>query len=148
MYMVLLQKCHLKDLRLFQLNCKAINFSDEKFIVWGSGNQRRAFLYVDDVIDGILSTLDKGLNKGVIQIGPSESTSIKEIAKKVVQLSGKEIQIFFDKNLEGDKDRTADISKAKKIINWNQSVSIDDGLEKTFSWAVDYFNKKLVQTIK
>jgi len=123
---------------------KAINFPQEEFVVWGSGSQRRAFLYVDDVIDAIQALLVKGMNNGVIQIGPNQSHSIANIAEKIVHLSGKEIKIFFDKSKpEGDKDRSADSSKALQIIEWEQKISIDDGLERTYKWASDYLSKNL-----
>jgi nucleoside-diphosphate-sugar epimerase len=122
---------------------KAINYPEGEFIVWGSGDQRRAFLYVDDAVDAIVATLGKGMNKGVIQIGPGESFSIADIAEKIVAISGKDIDIKFDQTMpEGDKDRTADSSKARKILGWQKKVSIDDGLERTYTWANDYLKKK------
>jgi nucleoside-diphosphate-sugar epimerase len=122
---------------------KAINYPEEEFIVWGSGDQRRAFLYVDDVVDAIVSTMDKGMNQGVIQIGPDKSWSIADIAERIVSISGKDIDIKFDRAMpEGDKDRTADSSKAEKILGWRKKVSIDDGLERTYKWAHDYLKKK------
>ena len=124
---------------------KAIKFPEEKFIVWGSGEQRRAFLYVEDVVDAIQALLEKGMNNGVIQIGPNESVSIADIAKKIVTLSGKDINIQFDKSKpEGDKDRSADSSKALKIIGWTQKISIDEGLNLTYQWASAKLNKSLI----
>ena len=124
---------------------KAIKFPEEEFVVWGSGDQRRAFLYVDDVVDAIQALLEKGMNNGVIQIGPNESHSIADIAKKIVALSGKDINIQFDKSKpEGDKDRSADSSKARKIIGWTQKVSIDDGLNRTYQWASTHLRKSSI----
>ena len=116
---------------------KAILSPEEKFIVWGSGKQRRAFVYIDDVVDSLLRVRDRGMNKGVIQIGPSESISIGDIAKKIVSISGKDIEIEFDlsKN-EGDVDRCADWSKAKKVLDWKPKTDIDYGLSKTYSWCL------------
>jgi|TARA_B100000315_G_scaffold211537_1_gene208403 nucleoside-diphosphate-sugar epimerase len=123
---------------------KAVNYPKEEFIVWGSGNQRRAFLYVDDAVEAIIVALDKGMNNGVIQIGPGESYSIADIAERIVRLSGKEIDIKFDPSMpEGDKDRTADSSKAHKILGWQQKVSLDEGLQHTYTWANDYLKKNL-----
>lgn len=115
---------------------KAICYPHEPFIVWGSGNQRRAFLYVDDVVDALLRLLDRGINKGAIQVGPDCSISIREIAEKIVKLSGKNIEIAYDTSKpEGDIDRTADWSKAHAVLGWTPVTSIDDGLEKTFAWC-------------
>jgi len=116
---------------------KAIRYPNEEFIVWGSGKQRRAFLYVDDAVKGILLMLEKGMNKGVIQIGPSESNSISEIAKEIIKISGKDIKIRFDlAKPEGDRDRAADTSKAKSILGWKHKVDLEEGLQNTFVWAL------------
>ena len=121
---------------------KVINYPEEEFVVWGSGNQKRAFVYVDDVVDAIIALIDKGMNNGVIQIGPSKSYSIADIAQKIVRISGKEITIKFDPSMpEGDKDRTADSSKAQKILGWHQKVSIDEGLQLTYAWASNHLKK-------
>jgi len=114
---------------------KAINYPAEPFHVWGSGEQGRAFIHVDDIVDAICLALDKGLGKGTIQIGPSVCTSIKEIAESVVEISGKEIDIFYDTSKpEGDKARSADYSKAKAILGWEPKVSLKDGLKAQYNW--------------
>lgn len=116
---------------------KAIRYPNEEFIVWGSGNQRRAFLYVDDAVNAILLMLEKGMNEGVIQIGPSKSNSISEIAKQIIKISGKDIKIRFDiAKPEGDRDRAADTSKAKSILGWEHQVDLEEGLQNTFVWAL------------
>ncbi len=115
---------------------KALNHPDEPFAVWGSGKQRRAFLHIEDVIDALVSVLEKGMGQGVIQIGPDYSTSVKEIAEKVVRLSGKPITIEYDTSkMEGDVDRAADYSKAKRVLGWEPRIGIDEGLALTYEWC-------------
>lgn len=115
---------------------KAIKFPDEGFVVWGSGEQGRAFIHVDDVVNALVLALDKGLGNGTIQIGPSICTSIKEIAEIVVGISGKPITIRYDTSKpEGDKARSADYSKARKVLGWEPSVSLEDGLIQQFQWV-------------
>ena len=116
---------------------KAIFYPKEPFIVWGSGNQRRSFVYIDDIIDALVDVRARGMNKGVIQIGTDHSDSIADIAKKIMGISGKDINIQFDLDKpEGDVDRAADCSKAKQILDWSPKVSIDKGLEKTYEWCL------------
>jgi len=115
---------------------KAILYPDTQFVVWGSGNQRRSFVYIDDVVDALVDVLDYGMNKGVIQIGTDHSNSISEIARKIVEISGKNIDIQFDLSKpEGDMDRAANCSKANKILRWEPRVLIDEGLKKTYEWC-------------
>ena len=114
---------------------KAINYPKEGFNVWGSGEQGRAFIHVDDIVEGIVLALDKGWSHGPIQLGPSICTSIKEIAEAVVEISEKEIDVFYDVSKpEGDKARSADYSKAKKILGWEPKVSLFSGLENQYKW--------------
>jgi nucleoside-diphosphate-sugar epimerase len=114
---------------------KAVNYPEEPFIVWGSGQQGRAFIHVEDVINGICLALQKGLGQGVIQLGPSVCTSIKEVARTIADISGKKIEIQYDTTKpEGDKSRCADYSKAKEILGWEPAVKLTDGLKEQYDW--------------
>ena len=123
---------------------KAINYPNEPFIVWGSGEQGRAFIHVNDIINAICLSLEKGWDKGVIQIGPSECTSIKDIAEMIVAISKKKINIQYDLSKpEGDKARAADFSKAKQILGWKPQVSLEEGLRQQYRWIENEISKKL-----
>jgi nucleoside-diphosphate-sugar epimerase len=114
---------------------KAIEFPDQPFVVWGSGAQGRAFVHVNDVVDALVSTLESGFGKGVIQIGPDVCISIREIAETLVEISGKDITINYDRSKpEGDRGRCADYSKARRILGWEPRTSLRDGLEETYRW--------------
>lgn len=114
---------------------KAINYPQEEFVVWGSGNQGRAFIHVNDVVEAIILALNKGWGQGWIQIGPDHSTTIRDLAYKIVGISKKDIVPKFDESkMEGDSSRCADYSKAKKILGWEPKVEIDDGLTECYRW--------------
>lgn len=115
---------------------KAIRYPDEPFVVWGSGEQGRAFIHVDDIVEALWLTLHKGMGEGVIQIGPSVCTSIREVAEMIVKISGKKIDIVYDTTRpEGDKARSADYSKAKRILGWEPKVSLEEGLKQQYNWV-------------
>lgn len=121
---------------------KAINYPKEPFYIWGSGNQKRAFVHVNDVVDALLLALEKGWGHGWIQIGPSECTSIREIAETIIAISGKDIEPFFDVTQpEGDKARCADYSKAKAILGWEPKTSLQDGLKQQYAWIKTQIEK-------
>jgi nucleoside-diphosphate-sugar epimerase len=114
---------------------KAIQYPVKEFIVWGSGKQGRAFLHIDDVVNGILLGLEKGFGHGHIQIGPDYSTTVAELARTIVEISGKEIPIVFDTSKpEGDKARAADYSMARKLLGWEPGVDLKEGLKRTYQW--------------
>jgi nucleoside-diphosphate-sugar epimerase len=114
---------------------KALVWPDEEFVVWGSGAQGRAFVHVDDVVDGLIAAMERGLGQGVIQIGPDRCTSIREVAETIVSISGKPIEIEFDLTKpEGDRGRCADYSKAREVLGWEPRVMLRTGLTELFQW--------------
>ena len=113
----------------------AVNYPEEEFIVWGSGNQGRAFIHVNDIVDALVRALDKGWGHGWIQIGPDHSTTIKEIAYKVAEISEKELQPVFDTTKpEGDSARYADYTKAREVLGWEPKTGLDEGLRECYAW--------------
>jgi nucleoside-diphosphate-sugar epimerase len=122
---------------------KAIRYPEETFTVWGSGKQGRAFVHVNDVVESIILALDRGWGHGHIQIGPSVCTSIKEIAEIIVDISDKNIMIEYDlMKPEGDKARSADYTKANKILGWEPKVNLYDGLKELYSWIKHDITKR------
>jgi nucleoside-diphosphate-sugar epimerase len=115
---------------------KALRYPDEDFVVWGSGQQGRAFVHVDDVVEGIVLAMDKGLGHGVIQIGPDVCTSIRQTAETIVGISGKRIPIRYDTTKpEGDRGRCANYSKARQVLGWAPRVTLEDGLARLYRWV-------------
>lgn len=122
---------------------KAVNYPDEEFIVWGSGNQGRAFIHVNDIVEALMLALDKGWGHGWIQIGPDHSTSIKEIANKIAEISGKKLVPVFDTTKpEGDSARYADYTKAKTVLGWKPKTDLDEGLRECYVWIKKQIEKK------
>jgi nucleoside-diphosphate-sugar epimerase len=114
---------------------KAIEAPEEEFAVWGRSDQGRACVHVDDVVEGIVLGLRRGMGHGVIQIGPDVCTSIREVPEMVVHISGKPIAIRFDPSKpEGDRGRCADYSKAQRVLGWSPAVRLHDGLPSLCDW--------------
>ena len=109
--------------------------NNRPIVIFGDGEQTRAFIHVDDVVNALCLALDKGWGHEWMQIGPSVCTSIKEIAETVVRISGKDIDVFYDTTKpEGDKARSADYSKAKAVLGWEPSVDLETGLKAQYNW--------------
>jgi nucleoside-diphosphate-sugar epimerase len=115
---------------------KIINAKDGDIInVWGSGEQGRAFIHVDDIVSGIIKTIENNNLPDFMQLGPSKCTTIKELVNELVDISGKKLKISFDKSKpEGDKGRYANNSKAVEFLNWNISKDLKIGLKETYKW--------------
>lgn len=124
---------------------KAILHPEEEFVVWGSGRQRRAFVYVDDAVGALVRVVERGLGRGVIQIGPDFSTSIREVAEYAVAASGRAITIKFDTSKrEGDMDRAADWTKAREILGWEPRIGIEEGIRRTYAWCESKLHRQKV----
>ena len=105
---------------------------DSKFGVMVVG---RAFVHALDVVEAIKSSFKFGADKGVIQIGPNHCTSINNLASEILNQVDKDIKIHLniDKPV-GDIGRCADYSKAKRLLNWEPKVKIEDGLNDLINW--------------
>ncbi|MBU1662235.1 MAG: SDR family oxidoreductase [Chloroflexi bacterium] len=112
----------------------------EPLTVFGDGSQTRSFCYVDDLIDGIYSLLISDEHEPV-NIGNPTETSILEFAKTINELTGNDGIIFHHQQRgEGDPQRRRpDISRAKKTLGWEATISLEDGIKKTIS----YFEEQL-----
>lgn len=117
---------------------KAIRYPDEEFIVWGDGRQSRDFLYVSDVVDALLRLEEKASNPPVVvNLGADKAVSIGVLAEKIVELSGKNMAIEYDTGKPvGPISRTANIAKARALLGWQPKVSLEEGLRRTYAWAV------------
>jgi GDP-D-mannose 3', 5'-epimerase len=115
---------------------KALRHPAEPFKVWGSGQQGRAFVHVDDVVDALLTAAERGLGRGVIQVGPDVCTPIREIAEHIVEISGKPIEIEYDPTRpEGDRGRCADYGRARDILDWRPRKELRQGLAELYAWV-------------
>jgi dTDP-glucose 4,6-dehydratase len=117
--------------------CQALE--NKPVTVFGDGSQTRSFCYVDDLIDGIykllISDIDYPLN-----IGNPNEVSILDFAKEILSLTKSESEIVFKElPINDPKVRRPDISKAKKLLDWEPKVSREEGLKK----VLDYFKKEL-----
>jgi dTDP-glucose 4,6-dehydratase len=107
--------------------------------VFGEGKQTRSFCYVTDLVEGLYRLLTSDHNMPVNLGNPSEMT-ILELAETIRKRTGSKSAIDFQPLPEDDpKVRQPDISLARKILDWEPVVDLDDGLTAT----VDYFRKKL-----
>jgi UDP-glucuronate decarboxylase len=112
--------------------------------VYGDGSQTRSFQFVDDLIEGMLKTMNTERSfTGPINIGNPIEFTILELAEKIVQLTGSKSQIIF-KSLPSDDPlmRKPEISLAKKKLNWKPTVELEEGLIKTIQYFQRFVESK------
>lgn len=106
--------------------------------VYGDGSQTRSFMYVDDLVEGVWR-LSQSEQVEPVNIGNPEEISILNFAKEIIELTGSDSEITFEELPKDDPQiRQPDISRAKKVLDWEPSYDRREGLLKTF----DYFRKK------
>lgn len=114
----------------------------DTFEVWGSGNQGRAFVHVNDICKALYEALEKNTSE-YIQIGPDVCTSIRDIVENLISISNKKLSIKFDLTKpEGDKGRCANYNLAKKELGWTPSVDLTIGLTELYQWIKNEKEKK------
>ena len=116
---------------------KAVNYPKEPFVVWGDGSVARCLVYIDDLVDAIVKTekLLGGVDHITMNVGGNRPIHIKELAEKIVKISGKDITIQYDKTKPGGpKSRVPELSLIKKVLDWGPTTSLDEGLSKTYEW--------------
>lgn len=109
--------------------------------VYGKGNQTRSFQYVDDLVEGMIRLMNsRDEFTGPVNVGNPNEFTILELAQKVIELTGSKSKIIY-KPLPSDDpmQRQPDISLAKKELNWEPKVQLEEGLIKTIA-----FFKKIV----
>jgi len=113
----------------------------EDVTLYGDGNQTRAFCYVDDLIEGFIRLMGTDESEtGPINIGNPHEIPVRELAERVIALTGSRSRIVYRPLPTDDPlQRCPDISKARRVLGWEPRVELDTGLQKT----IDYFDTLL-----
>lgn len=105
--------------------------------IYGDGSQTRSFCYVDDLIDGMIRLMNSEKSFiGPVNIGNPGEFTIRELAEKVIKYTGTSSKIIYEPLPADDPmQRQPDITLAKKMLNWEPKIKLDEGLGKT----IEYF---------
>ena len=107
----------------------------KKIKMFGSGDSKRDYTYVDDVIEGIVAAMNKGFKFEIINLGDSKPVLLKDFIALIEKITGKKAIIEQVEEQKGDIKATwADISKAKKLLNYEPKVSIEKGMKRFVAW--------------
>ena len=116
--------------------------SGRPITLYGDGQQTRSFCYVDDLIDALVRLMTSPADfTGPVNVGNPQEFTIRQLAEKVVKLTGSSSQLSFEPLPSDDpRQRRPDISLAKSALAWEPTTSLDQGLPKTIA----YFRAQLV----
>jgi GDP-L-fucose synthase len=105
---------------------------DKPIVLWGDGNAIRSFLYVEDLARGFVDLVEKYPECDAVNFGGDEEISLRELAELVLRISGSKVKVICDTTKPaGSPKRTTDISKARQILDFRPSISLETGLSRT-----------------
>jgi UDP-glucuronate decarboxylase len=100
--------------------------------VYGKGDQTRSFCYVDDLVNGIIATMEKEGFAGPVNLGNPQEFTILELAKVVLEMTGSKSKIVYRELPQDDPTkRQPDIALAKRELGWEPRVQLREGLQRT-----------------
>jgi nucleoside-diphosphate-sugar epimerase len=112
--------------------------------VWGDGHQTRSYCYIDDCVEGIYRIMNSD-HAAPLNLGQDRMISINELVDIVATIAGKKIRKTHDLTKpQGVRGRNSDNTRLRRVLNWEPSISLEDGLALTYHWI----EKQLARTGK
>jgi UDP-glucuronate decarboxylase len=111
----------------------------EDLTVYGDGSQTRSFCFVDDLIEGFLRLMEQDKTVGPVNIGNPGEFTMLELAELILRkVGGRSKIVHQDLPADDPRQRQPDITLAKKYLDWQPTVALEEGIERT----IDYFRKE------
>jgi nucleoside-diphosphate-sugar epimerase len=105
--------------------------------IWGDGHQTRSFIYIDDCIKGTRLMVDRDI-PGPLNIGSNELVSINQLVDIVEEIAGVRLKRTYNLRApKGVTGRNSDNTRIQKTLGWQPSISLREGMEKTYRWIYD-----------
>ena len=105
--------------------------------IWGSGQQTRSFMYIDDCVEGVNKILNSDILEP-INLGSSEMVSINQLVDLVEEIAGVKLKRSYDLSApKGVMGRNSDNTLIRKYLGWEPSTPLKTGLERTYAWIHD-----------
>ena len=123
--------------------CRKIALADDgdSIEVWGDGEQTRSYCYIDDCVEGIYRLM-RSDHREPINLGQDRMISINELVDMVAKIAGKRIGKDYDLTKpQGVRGRNSDNTRLREVLKWEPTISLEDGLEKTYHWIAGELEK-------
>lgn len=114
----------------------------EEIEVWGDGKQARSYCYIDDCIEGIYKLMQSDIHEP-INIGSDRSVSINKLVDIVSKIAKKTVKKRYDTSKpQGVRGRNSDNTKILKLLKWEPSIPLEEGLKQTYFWIKEQVERK------
>jgi nucleoside-diphosphate-sugar epimerase len=121
--------------------CRKVLQAKDSVEIWGTGNQTRSFLYIDECVEGIRRLMSSTFN-GPVNIGSDEMVSINQLVEIARSFEEKNITINHIEGPTGVAGRNSDNKLIMEKLGWAPSYKLADGLRKTYFWIKTQINKE------
>jgi len=126
------------DMAMFKFTESILN--DKEVELYNYGVMKRDFTYIDDITNGILKVLKNNLNYEIINLGNSNPVDVKYVLSLIENELNKKAKVKLVPIQQGDVPATfSDTSKAKKLLDWEAKISVDEGVKQFVSWYKDHY---------
>jgi len=110
--------------------------------VWGDGEQTRSYCYIDDCVEGIYRLM-RSDHREPINLGQDRMISVNELVEMVATIAGKRIGKQYDLTKpQGVRGRNSDNTRLREVLQWEPSISLEDGLAITYHWIAGQLEKQ------
>ncbi len=129
-------KFDLEKSHVFGATVTKVMTSNKSITIWGNGEESRDLLYVDDLVNFVFKAINlQKLKFRIYNCGLGKGVKIKDLVKKIIKISNKNLVINFDISKPTIPSKVyLNCELAKKEINWKPSVSLETGIKKTINW--------------
>jgi nucleoside-diphosphate-sugar epimerase len=110
--------------------------------IWGTGNQTRSFMFIDDCTEGIQKIVNSNIFEP-INLGSSETVTINQLVDIIEDIAGVKLERRYDLGApKGVNGRSSDNTRIKQYLGWEPSTPLRKGLEKTYRWIYDQYQAR------
>ena len=124
---------------------KAKISNERKIEIWGDGEQTRSFMYIDDCISGIIKLFLSEYGEP-INLGSSEIITINKMVTIVEKIAGIKLKKNYDLSAPvGVRGRNSDNTLIRSVLNWEPTITFEEGIRHTYGWIYDELNRKILR---
>jgi GDP-D-mannose 3', 5'-epimerase len=112
--------------------------------IWGDGEQTRSFMYVDDCVEGLIRIMASDYHEA-LNLGTDELVTINQLITMVAEIADKEIEIRHNlSGPQGVRGRNSENSRTRRVLGWEPSIPLRQGLAVTYNWIASEMRKSIV----
>jgi GDP-D-mannose 3', 5'-epimerase len=119
----------------------ALAFNGDSIEIWGDGEQTRSFMYIDDCVEGLLRLMDSDYTEP-LNLGTDRLVAINQLVDIISGIAGKRLVKRHELSKpQGVRGRNSDNRRIRQVLNWEPSISLEQGLEITYKWIESELRK-------